>query len=119
MIAGHVSTRSEEATVAASDGGPAPVATGAGLTDVRGSFAFGSNAARSGPVASVTFGRAYEAVPSVVLTPVDAKMQAFGLYVSASKTGFTVGAANPIAASVPVRSGAVGEGYQVTGIVLA
>ncbi|WP_222929580.1 hypothetical protein [Rathayibacter agropyri] len=35
MIAGHVSTRSDEAMVAASGGGPAPVATGAGLTDVR------------------------------------------------------------------------------------
>ncbi|MHC2184489.1 hypothetical protein ACVLV4_000113 [Rathayibacter agropyri] len=38
---------------------------------------------------------------------------------TASQTGFTVGATNPTAASVPVRSGAVGEVYQVTGIVLA
>ncbi|NRD08073.1 hypothetical protein [Rathayibacter agropyri] len=67
----------------------------------------------------MTFGRAYDAVPSVVLTPVDAKTQALGLYVTASQTGFTVGATNPTAASVPVRSGATGEAYQATYIVLA
>lgn len=65
------------------------------------------------------FGRAYDSVSSVVLTPVDAKTQALGLSVSASQTGFTVGATNPTAASVSVRSGAIGEAYPVTSIVLA
>lgn len=116
-IAGHISTRSDAASVSATGDGPAPIAVG-GLSDTRGSIAFGSGSAASGPMLEVVFGRPYDDVPVVVISPLDAKTQRLGLHLSTTRTGFTVSAAEKGAAGVPVDADDLEGSYRLNYFVV-
>lgn len=116
-IGGHISTRSDAATVSAVGDGPSPIAVG-GISDTRGSIAFGSNSAGTGPLVEVVFGRPYDDVPVVVVSSLDAKTQQLGLHLAVTRTGFTVSAAAG-AADVPVAADNAGSAYRLNYLVIA